>query len=626
MTIKNINLGTLSTPVRAAIVPPIIMSRADRVDGTRLGAIPRPVLRVSDLTSGPSTGLGDGLGQGVIVTLWGQGFGDSVGEVFYTDSLGVERPAAYIYYWKKADGALPGGPANVWKTHLMYEIAFSIPTSAAGLGSIRIRKAGWAATVYDGYSVNTLPFTVRTGRILWVADSGNNANDGSFATPKQYINGGDISTRDGLGNSLQAGDTVYSRGNTEIPLSQRGISDTYPQYAMFVRRPNVNAANTPVMLVSYPNTRSQILGVQKGFQPYGAVNVGLSKWRIVVGHTPTSTSVITSVIANSHIALCKWGSFIGNELTDAPGMCSTGQAGSIVSGEDGAHGTRVMCNWLHDIGCDGTSHFQHTSYYSIRSYTYKTVEAWEFSFNSLENCKAKFGFHCYDQADGGGSSTETGNIVGTVKCNNNVFYRQKGAGISFHTSQGTYTGPIWTCSFEARNNILIECGLGPIAETGNGTAPYAIKLGDRWEPSSVVIEHNLIYKYSDITSRVNGAVPMAIHYEFRNQPTTFKINNNIVVSDGNFDMVLTGPSNIAVPTQAAYNASLSLDPANTKTLPTGWTNKIENQNLKFSLYTTLPDVVGTSPMVVGASIPTTSDPYDFYGRPRAGTVGPVEGL
>lgn len=621
MPIQNIELAKLSTPVVPTTVPPALMTRLDRISGVRAGDIPQPVLRFSDLISGPATGLGDGLGSGVIVTLWGQGLGDTQGQVFFTDNLGVERPAAYIYYWKKADGLLPSGPANLWDSHLMYEIAFSIPLgSASGAGTIRIRKSD--GTTYS----NTLPFTVRTGRILWISDSGNNANNGSFATPKKYINGGDSSLKDGLGNSLQAGDTVYSLGSTEIPLSDRGITDTYPQYAMFVRQPTTNTVDTPVMITSYPNTRSQILGAQKGFHPYLAVNVGLSKWKIVVGHTPTSTDVITSVIANSHISTCKWGRYVGNELTDKAGMCSTGQAGSIVSGEDGAHGVRVLGNYLHDIGCDGTSHFQHTTYFSIRSYTYKTVEAWEYCFNFLSNCKAKFGFHCYDQVDGGGSSTETGNVVGTVKCNNNVFYRQKGAAISFHTSQAVYSNPIWTCDFETRNNIMIECGMGPVAEVGNGTAPYAIKLGDRWQPSSLIIENNIIYRYSDLTSRIQGAVPTAMSLEFRNQPTTYKINNNIIVSDGDFDVITIGANNIASPTQAAYNAFVSLDPANTKSLPAGWTNKIQNTDLKFSIYQTLPDVQTTSPLNVGGVMPAPSDPYDFYGRTRVGTVGPVEAI
>jgi hypothetical protein len=152
-----------------------------------------------------------------------------------------------------------------------------------------------------------------------------------------------------------------------------------------------------------------------------------------------------------------------------------------------------------------------------------------------------------------------------------------------------------------------------------------VKLGDRWQPNSVVFEHNLIYKYSDPTSRVNNAQALAISFEFRNQPTSFIVNNNVIVSDGNFSVIQFGADNIAVPTQAAYNAFYSLDPTNTATLPSGWTNKIEGQDLRMSLFKTLPDVMTTSPLNVGAALPATTDPYDFYGRLRtAKTVGAVE--
>jgi hypothetical protein len=261
MTIIDIRLKDLTPSVTPSIVPPALQTRMDRISGTRPGAINQPLLRFTDLISGPATGLNDGLGDGVVVTIWGQGFGDNTGEVFFTDSLGVERPAAHIYYWKRADSTLPGGPADLWRSHLMYEVAFSIPAgSANGLGSIRIRKAGWAATVYDGYSVNTMPFTVRPGRILWVAPDGSNVNSGTYSSPKKYINGGDTNSKDGLGNSLQAGDTVYSRGVIEVPLSDMGLTDTYPQYAMFIRTPLVNDISTQVMIVGYPGFLSEIRG------------------------------------------------------------------------------------------------------------------------------------------------------------------------------------------------------------------------------------------------------------------------------------------------------------------------------------------------------------------------------
>lgn len=112
-----------------------------------------PRLAFSDLTNGPVQGLGDGLGQGAIVTVWGYQLGDTPGKVIFEDSTGMERQAAYVYYWKKADGKLPGGPANLHKSHQLYEVAFSMPTTPLGAGKIILQHS-------DGTNSNSLPFKI----------------------------------------------------------------------------------------------------------------------------------------------------------------------------------------------------------------------------------------------------------------------------------------------------------------------------------------------------------------------------------------------------------------------------------------------------------------------------------
>lgn len=630
MPITDIQLAQLTTPCVPSIVPPALQTRVDRISGVRPGAIPQPVLRFTDLINGPAAGLGDGLGSGVIVTIWGQGFGESQGEVFFTDSLGVERPAAHIYYWKRADGQLPGGPSPLWRSHLMYEVAFSIPAgSADGLGSIRIRKAGWAATVYDGYSLNTLPFTVRAGRIIWVAPEGDNNAAGTFVAPKKYINGGDNSTTAGVGNRMQAGDTVYTRGVIDRPLSDLGISDGYVQYAMFIRTPTDGSKDNPAMIVSYPGTRSQIIGYHRGFNCFGSKGVGIAKYAIEVGNIPTSDTTITNdPYYNCHIVCNYQGRYIGNATTDKAGFCSTGQASAIGAGGSQCDSIEVLGNWLHDIGCDGTSHYHHTTYFTVRNAALKSVNAWRFAFNFLENCKAKYGYHAYDQAQGSTpTNDDSGNVVGTLDVSNNVFYRQKGAAISLHTLEDAWTGAaIWTCNALIKNNVMIECGKGPVSsnEIVNGTSAYAMYLGGWWQPESLVIEGNLIYKYSDASSRLY-APAAAMSINFANQPSVFSVKGNVIFSDGNFDVIRFAGSNVGLPNATGYNAFYSFDSANTKTLPSGWSNNIQGQNLRLELNSVLVDTAQASPLKIGAAL-TYTDPFDFYGRARAGTIGPVEAI
>ena len=73
-----------------------------------------PVLNFQDIESGSATGNSDPYGNGAIVTIWGSNLGSSQGtsQVYFRDSSGTIRQAGHVYYWKNADGQLPGGPAN----------------------------------------------------------------------------------------------------------------------------------------------------------------------------------------------------------------------------------------------------------------------------------------------------------------------------------------------------------------------------------------------------------------------------------------------------------------------------------------------------------------------------------
>ena len=140
-----------------------------------------PHLAFSDLISGPSTGIGDELGSGTIVTVWGFELGsEQAGSTLeYCDVNSSCAPMAHVYYWKNADGQLPSGPANLYESHGMQEISFSIPEAPAGAGEIRLSNA---------HGTSSLPFTVRPGEIYHVKEQGDDENgDGSFSNPWQSV-------------------------------------------------------------------------------------------------------------------------------------------------------------------------------------------------------------------------------------------------------------------------------------------------------------------------------------------------------------------------------------------------------------------------------------------------------
>jgi hypothetical protein len=155
-------------------------------------------LAFSDIESGPDTGLGDGLGSGVVVTVWGHELGDTQGSstIEYCDSTGTCREG-HVYYWKNADGSSPGAPANLYATHGLQEIAMSIPDSAAGAGTIRTTVQG---------TQSELPFTVTTGNIYHVDITASGTGTGTHSDP--YSNPGTAL------NARAAGDTIYFNTGT----------------------------------------------------------------------------------------------------------------------------------------------------------------------------------------------------------------------------------------------------------------------------------------------------------------------------------------------------------------------------------------------------------------------------
>ena len=169
---RNMKCITLHTFLLLGIIGGILMITQKAFAG-------QPALNFSDIDSGPKIGNTDGAGgltssqHGAIVTVWGNYLGSSQGSSkIYVG--GVE--AAHVYYWKDADGTLPGGPADLKTYHRMQEIAFSVPAGASdGANMIRVNVGG--------VDSNTLPFTVRNGNIRFIKSGGSNSNEGTWSGP-----------------------------------------------------------------------------------------------------------------------------------------------------------------------------------------------------------------------------------------------------------------------------------------------------------------------------------------------------------------------------------------------------------------------------------------------------------
>jgi hypothetical protein len=572
-----------------------------------------PRLAFSDLINGPVQGLSDGLGQGAIVTVWGYNLGDTPGKVFFEDSNGQQKQAAHVYYWKKADGKLPGGPANLYKSHQLYEVAFSLPTTTLGLGKIVMQDSA-------GTPSNTLPFTAISGRIFHIKANGSNTNDGSFNRPWLFMNADDYNIQSPGNGMLKAGDIVYFHGTKEILDYKKNPN---LRAAIFVRS-LAGTENAHIGFVSYPNTVATVESPTWGIHPYVSTGIITSKFGIYGGmlneQTGKTVATFASGMSTTQIETSANGRIIGNLLADMPEHCSNGMSGAVSGTGTSTDNVSILGNEIADIGCQFTSHFHHTTYISRRTQTGATPNRpGVFAWNYLHDNKAKYGIHYYDQSND--SSKSCDHISGTLNIHNNYIINQRSLAISVHTASNR---TCWELDTNIYQNILVNVGLGPIAELANGVQPYAMYLGGAIAGKFRVF-NNLIYKVSDADGR-RFETPFAIYYNRFNDLSSLSIVNNIIQPE--YPMEVMGNEN-----DVEIRNNLIKLPIQEPTLFKKIFSQKINVNERLN-YFEGPQLIFGEPIKLGGDSngiarglldPATT--HDFYGRtinPKSPTIGPVQ--
>jgi hypothetical protein len=446
-----------------------------------------PKLNFSDLISGPGAGLGDALGSGVIVTIWGQNMGgsQSTSTVSFTDSGSNVKSAAHVYYWKNADGQLPGGPSNLYASHSMQEVAFSIPDSLSGAGTIHVNVGGQES--------NRIPFTIRDGNIYHIKSSGNDSTgNGSFGSPYLTVNTA-FDKIDFAGSTLYVHDSIVSGSDTtgraiywNDSVASSGLSN---QYAV----------------VAYPNSKPSAIG-HSGFRNYKVGGQVVSKFSIFASNCvegsngqPVNCATGSENNISYGIEASAFGRAIGNSITDKVGGCASGTQGAIAGNANSLNRDRVslyqvLGNEIYEYGCVGSSKLHHTSYLSVRSGSANLqIPPWRFGWNYLHDNDAKNGIHQYDENNSG---LECGSPNDTVIINDNVIVNQSGAGISIGANCP------WTNDFEVYNNVLINVGLaadwdGVDPETANGPNTSGISVRDGGLTGTIVVFNNTIHAWNN---------------------------------------------------------------------------------------------------------------------------------
>ncbi len=473
-----------------------------------------PVLNFSDLINGPKTGLGDGLGEGAIVTIWGTGLGATQGlsTITYTDSLGVVRNMAHVYYWENADAENgDSGPAELYKYHKMQTVAFSIPASSAdGAGTIKV--------TVDGQTSNPLPFYARSNGVFYFVDmAGSNANDGTWGSPKLTLT--DLTRND---SGLAGGDVIYVTGEYTI-MGNDGL------FYGNSGSPISGSDNNNIALTVYPGNSLTITTPGTGLR--GAISNYSSKNDYWVFSKITGKSEWGGISGSAK------GRIIANEFT-GNGFQPKGSGALIDCGADfeletiggnNIDDVKVFGNYLHHFGTPASNNnLLHTMYFRIRSDT-NYLLAPEIAWNYLHDPQGpRFGIHYYDEGDNGEGRPCVGTFASTMKIHDNVVEDQTGPGINIGTlNSGTH---IATFNTEIYNNLLINCGRDTVI--GGNTTAIQI-YGSRMQ-GHFKIYNNTVYGYGEPTDdgfAINIPLVASNSGEFGG---TYELHNNIFVDTNDY--------------------------------------------------------------------------------------------
>jgi hypothetical protein len=399
-----------------------------------------PRIFFSDLESGPN--IGGQKNHGVWVTIWGKGFG-------------ATRDNSTV--------TIGGGPAAEYPIWTDTKITFQLgPAAKSGPMVVNLKgKSGSGAS-------NGLPFTVRAGKIYFVAANGSDWRNGSFQSPwktityaKDRMSAGDVSyIKDGVAQTSEDHFTAY------LSMDRNGGS-------------NSGKAGAPKALVAYPGARVTI-GKAHGLD-YGIRTPNIASradyWVISQLHIIGGKQAID-------VGGTGW-KIVGNDI-ECPG--GDGQVGCVEASQ--ASGIKFYGNEVHNAGAGPVaSKFYHAVYFSTDSnhidmgwnhiHDNFTCRAVQFHSSPLcrPNCGARdqtghnqFDLHVHDNLIHGDSCNGINFATvdpskGAVEAYNNVIYHvgvadPKDGGGAFsciYVAGITNTGPVGTGTVEVFNNTLYDC-------------------------------------------------------------------------------------------------------------------------------------------------------------------------
>lgn len=444
---------------------------------TRQNSVPNtpPSIFFSDLESGPNVGAQKN--RGVWVTIWGKGFGAQRGHSTVT---------------------IGGGTAADYPIWTDTKITFQLGTSAR-TGPIIVTVKGKNFNVAS----NGLPFTVRKGKIYFVATNGSDWSNGSINKPWKSI----THAKD----HMSAGDVTYIKDGVALKSE-----DTFTAYLSMDNNGSNNSgkAGEPKALVAYPGARVTI-GKTHGLD-YGIRTPNIRAredwWLISQLHIIGGKQAID-------MSGVGW-KIVGNEI-ECPG--GDGQVGCVETSQ--AAGIKFYGNEVHNAGGgQAASKFYHAVYFSTDSnhidvgwnHIHDNMTCRAIQFHSSPVCRPgcgardqtgrnQFDLHVHDNLIHGDSCNGINFATvdpsrGPVEAYNNLIFHvgvadPKDGGGAFsciYVAGITNTGAAGTGTVEVFNNTLYDCGAN---QSRNADGSHgAFSVGDAPPGLTMRLRNNIVYQ------------------------------------------------------------------------------------------------------------------------------------
>src|SRR5579871_6400627 len=456
-----------------------------------------PRIFFSDLESGPN--VGGKSNNGAWVAIWGKGFG-------------AERGASTV--------TVGGGAAVAYPLWTDSQIIFQLGP-AAKTGSIVVNLRDKNASGKDASRAsNSVPFTVRAGKIYFVAVNGSDRRRGTFEAPWKSI----VRAKD----SMSAGDITY----IENGVTQESENSFTASLSMDRNgASNSGKPGAPKALVAYPGAKVTI-GKDHGLEyAMRTPNIPAREdyWVISQLHLIGGRQAMD-------VSGTGW-RVVGNEM-ECPG--ADGQVGCVEA--SGANQMRFYGNEVHNAGMKpASSKFYHAVYFSTDSnhidvgwnhiHDNYTCRALQFHSSPLcsPSCGAadttgfnQFDLHVHDNLIHGDNCNGINFATvdpskGTVEAYNNVIFHvglmdAKGDGGAFsciYVAGITNHGPEGTGAVEVFNNTLADCAANNSSNAQGSRGAFGVASG---ASSTLImnIRNNVAYQnageiYIDgVTTQITG--------------------------------------------------------------------------------------------------------------------------